>query len=452
MPVTLPLSILEQTSRTFYPSIMGLPSRIREAVMSSYLSLRAIDEIEDHPRLEKRTKIDLLNSLHIELRRPNEMASSCSAIFLPHRNQLPEVTNRLDEWLALSPDGISTAIRQVTATMSRRMAYWVEVDWLIQSKRDLDRYTFSVAGAVGLLLSELWAWYDGTSSRKREAIGYGRGLQAVNIFRNRAEDLSRGVDFFPQGWMEDDFLNYARKNLSQGDSYVRGFPRGGPAYEFCSGPQALAYATLEALERGESKLTRKSVLTILDRKDAMADKWRSNEEVVLVNENDQPIGLEEKIAAHLNGSLHRAFSVFIFNVSGELLIQQRTSTKYHSKGLWSNTCCGHPRPGETVERASRRRLNEEMGFDSALTPLFNFVYRAMLEEGLIEHEYDHVLVGHFDGVPKPNSSEVTDWKWVDLSTLKTDLEQHPDRYTYWFRISLDRVQHAMGLACSARPV
>lgn len=444
MPLPPPHEILEQTSRTFYPAIMMLPPRIREAVMSSYLSLRAIDEIEDHLRLEKPTKIELLCSLSTELRQPRVKASSCSAILLPHRDELPEVTNRLDEWLALSPDGTSTTVLQAAAAMSQRMAYWVDVDWLIHSKRDLDRYTFSVAGAVGVLLSDLWAWYDGTPSRRRDAIGYGRGLQAINILRNRTEDLNRGVDFFPQGWTETDFLSYARNNLSQGDFYVRGFPRGGPAYQFCRGPQALAYATLEALERGESKLSRSSVLAILNPKDPMSDKWGSHEEeVVLVNECDQPIGFEEKIAAHRTGALHRAFSVFVFNTLGELLLQRRTSTKYHSRGLWSNTCCGHPRPDETIEQASRRRLSEEMGFDSMLTPLFQFVYSTELEDGLIEHEYDHVLVGHFDGVPTPNCNEVADWKWIDLVTLKTDIEEHADRYTYWFQISLNRVQQAL---------
>jgi farnesyl-diphosphate farnesyltransferase len=128
--------------------------------------------------------------------------------------------------------------------MAQRMAYWVANDWQMSTKRDLDRYTFSVAGAVGVLLSDLWAWYDGTPSRKGDAVGFGRGLQAVNILRNRTEDLNRGVDFFPRGWDQQHFLQYARNNLLGGDAYVRGFPQGGPAYEFCSGPQALAYAQL----------------------------------------------------------------------------------------------------------------------------------------------------------------------------------------------------------------
>jgi|ERR1041384_1817785 isopentenyl-diphosphate Delta-isomerase len=162
------------------------------------------------------------------------------------------------------------------------------------------------------------------------------------------------------------------------------------------------------------------------------------ERVVLVNEQDDVIGTEDKTKAHIRGVLHRAFSVFVLNTTGQLLLQQRAITKYHSRGLWSNTCCGHPRPGETIEGASRRRLREEMGFDSDLNELFHFVYRTELEDGLIEHEYDHVLLGSFEGTPKPNPNEVAEWKWADLTTLRTDLKAHPEEYTYWFRISFDR--------------
>src|SRR5437660_813812 len=130
------------------------------------------------------------------------------------------------------------------------------------------------------------------------------------------------------------------------------------------------------------------------------------ENVILVNEKDEMIGIEEKITAHSVGALHRAFSIFVFNSHGELLIQKRASTKYHSKGLWSNTCCGHPRLTESIEEASRRRLREEMGFDCDVKEVFNFIYRTNVDNNLIEHEYDHVLVGRFDGVPKPNRDEV----------------------------------------------
>lgn len=163
----------------------------------------------------------------------------------------------------------------------------------------------------------------------------------------------------------------------------------------------------------------------------------AQEKVVLVNEQDEAIGIEDKTRAHLLGALHRSFSVFVVNAAGQLLVQKRALTKYHSRGLWSNTCCGHPRPDEAIGKASRRRLKEEMGFESELSELFDFVYRANLEDGLIEHEYDHVLVGRFEGVPKPNPAEIAEWMWVDMTTLSMDLTEHPEHYTYWFRISFD---------------
>src|SRR6266436_2514843 len=444
-----PTEILQETSRTFYVSIVRLPPRIKEAVMSSYLSLRAIDEIEDHPELNRATRVNLLENVSAEIeRRADQATRSFDEIFEPYAEVLPEVTNRLEEWLALSPEVIAPAIHQTTSSMARRMAYWVNNNWLISTKRDLDRYTFSVAGAVGVLLSDLWKWYDGTSSRKGDAIGHGRGLQAVNILRNRSGDLARGVDFFPHGWNVADFLRYARSNLLRGDDFVAGFPAG-PAYEFCRGPQALAYATLETLEKGESKLSRSEVLEILLPTNSNDSRKTTPEHVVLVNERDEFIGVEEKIRAHLNGALHRAFSVFVFNSTGDLLLQRRTTTKYHSRGLWSNTCCGHPRPGETIEQASRRRLSEEMGFDSKLERLFDFVYRTKLEDGLIEHEFDHVMVGSFDGMPIPNNNEVAEWKWMNWAALKIDIEKHPERYTFWFRLSLDKFQPGFKPALSS---
>jgi farnesyl-diphosphate farnesyltransferase len=254
--------VLKQTSRTFYVSIVRLPPRIKEAVMSSYLSLRAIDEIEDHARFDKLTKVSLLCEVSNQLLNDGHLTPRLSTVLRAYRNELPEVTNRLDEWIRLAPKAIAPCIWDATSAMARRMAYWVDNDWRISTKRDLDRYTFSVAGAVGVLLSDLWTWYDGTPSSKADAIGYGRGLQAVNILRNRPEDLARGVNFFPDGWTWGDFQLYARTNLSRGDAYVRGFPPG-PAQAFCHGPQTLAHATLEALDRGESKLSRKMVMELM---------------------------------------------------------------------------------------------------------------------------------------------------------------------------------------------
>ncbi|MEK6283537.1 MAG: isopentenyl-diphosphate Delta-isomerase [Acidobacteriota bacterium] len=168
----------------------------------------------------------------------------------------------------------------------------------------------------------------------------------------------------------------------------------------------------------------------------------TEEKVVMVNERDEAIGIEDKTQAHLLGVLHRAFSVFVINAAGQLLVQRRALTKYHSRGLWSNTCCGHPRPDEAIEKAARRRLREEMGVDSDLSEVFDFVYRANLEDGFIENEYDHVLIGSFEGVPRPDPAEIEEWRWVDMAVLSADLKEHPKRYTYWFRISFDRVLQA----------
>lgn len=162
------------------------------------------------------------------------------------------------------------------------------------------------------------------------------------------------------------------------------------------------------------------------------------EQVILVNENDEAIGIGEKSRTHVEGSLHRAFSLFIFNAEGDLLLQKRAPTKYHSGNLWSNTCCGHPRPGEGLEVAAHRRLREEMGFDCALTESFSLIYQAELGNGSIEHEYDHVLVGRFDGEPRLNSDEAIDWRWTDIETLKSDLQKNPTSYTYWLRLLLNR--------------
>lgn len=168
------------------------------------------------------------------------------------------------------------------------------------------------------------------------------------------------------------------------------------------------------------------------------------EKLILVDEMDNEIGSEEKMEVHKTpGKLHRAFSIFIFNSVGEMLIQRRAKTKYHSGGLWSNACCSHPRKGESLEHAIHRRLKEEFGFDCEMKEIFSFIYRVDFENGLSEYELDHVFVGKFDGVPNPNPKEIEEWKWVDTEELKRDIKKNPEEYTPWFRISLDRVLEAM---------
>jgi isopentenyl-diphosphate delta-isomerase len=162
------------------------------------------------------------------------------------------------------------------------------------------------------------------------------------------------------------------------------------------------------------------------------------EYVILVDAQDQEIGQMEKQEAHIKGLLHRAFSVFVFNSAGELILQRRALDKYHSGGLWSNTCCSHPRSGESVFAAAHRRLQEEMGFDCELEHAFSFIYEQQVGT-LMEHELDHVFVGRFDGVPQLNPDEVAEWRVVSMEKLQEDLHGSPEEYTVWIRICLDRV-------------
>ena len=165
-----------------------------------------------------------------------------------------------------------------------------------------------------------------------------------------------------------------------------------------------------------------------------------DEYVVLVNENDNQIGIIEKMAAHIVPRLHRAFSIFIFNSQGEMLLQQRALTKYHSPGLWTNTCCSHPRNGESLEQATARRLKEEMGLSCDMHEVFTFIYKAPVGLGLVEHEYDHVFFGQSDDVPVINPDEVASYKYMSLDDIASDMKAHPECYTEWFKISFEEVR------------
>jgi len=169
------------------------------------------------------------------------------------------------------------------------------------------------------------------------------------------------------------------------------------------------------------------------------------EKVILVDKNDSITGTMEKMEAHEKGVLHRAFSVFIFNENGELMLQQRALSKYHSPGLWTNTCCSHPREGENTEAAAHRRLVEEMGFDCEIKEVFSFLYNSDVGQGLTEHEYDHVFIGYFDRPPELNPEEVHDYKFMKMEDIKSDMENHPEKYTVWFRIAFDEVMKKTGL-------
>ena len=162
------------------------------------------------------------------------------------------------------------------------------------------------------------------------------------------------------------------------------------------------------------------------------------EQVILVNEKDEQIGTMPKLEAHEKGVLHRAFSVFVLNDSGELLMQQRAASKYHSPLLWTNTCCSHQRVGESNIEAGKRRLFEEMGFVTELKDVVSFIYKANFDNGLTEHEFDHVLVGTYNENPNMNIDEVNNFKWMTLEQVKVDMELHPDIYTEWFKIIFDK--------------
>lgn len=162
--------------------------------------------------------------------------------------------------------------------------------------------------------------------------------------------------------------------------------------------------------------------------------------VILVDAEDNAIGTADKLEAHRAGRLHRAFSVFIFNDRGEMLLQQRAEGKYHSGGLWSNACCSHPGPGEAVESAARWRLQEEMGFTCPIEHVSEMVYRTDVGGGLIEYEYDHLFVGRWNGRPAPDPAEVADWRWVAMEELEAEVARHPRRFTYWFRVALLELQ------------
>ncbi|MBG9375646.1 isopentenyl-diphosphate Delta-isomerase [Panacibacter sp. DH6] len=163
------------------------------------------------------------------------------------------------------------------------------------------------------------------------------------------------------------------------------------------------------------------------------------ENVILVNDNDEQVGVMEKMEVHQKALLHRAFSVFIFNEDGQMLLQQRAAKKYHSPKLWTNACCSHPRPGEPTEKAAQRRLREELGFHTELEKTFEFIYNAPFDNGLTEYEYDHVFTGFYEGDIKPNPAEVLDYCYMSMDEIAVSLQNYPHKYTVWFGIAFPRI-------------
>jgi len=257
------MDMLEATSRTFYIPISRLSPGLQEAVTSAYLCMRAIDEIEDHLQLPSEVKVNLLCSISRILQRPFS-DTELMALFYPYKSLLPEVTLRIGEWTKLGPASLVPKICNATATMAKGMADWVSKAWRIKTEEDLNDYTFCVAGLVGILLSDVWMWYDSIETDRNLAVAFGRGLQAVNIIRNRTEDLSRGADFFPDGWELEEMLLYARRNLSLADLYTQAITYR-PILEFCKIPLALANGTLDAVVSGKTKLSRDAVAELVGR-------------------------------------------------------------------------------------------------------------------------------------------------------------------------------------------
>ncbi len=255
------MHMLKLTSRTFYIPISLLKPQLKKTVGSAYLCMRAVDEIEDHEELDSVTKQHLLRSTS-QLLQHDFDSGSYQQLIEPYTNQLPEVTLRLGDWINVCPSDIVEKVKQSTSIMADGMADWAEKGWMIKNKDDLDDYTYYVAGLVGVMLSDIWEWYDGTTTDRDLAIGYGRGLQAVNILRNQDEDKERGVHFVPDGWSREDLFNYTEKNLALADEYMKDITTRNILL-FCRIPLALAKQTIKALQQGREKISRGEVETIV---------------------------------------------------------------------------------------------------------------------------------------------------------------------------------------------
>lgn len=255
------MRMLKDTSRTFYIPINMLGSTLKKTVGSAYLCMRAIDEIEDHETMEPSVKDRLLRKTSEMLREETFDEVAYRELISPYGDILPEVTIRLADWIKVCPKQIVAKVKDSTATMATGMADWVKKDWNIKTKADLDDYTYYVAGLVGVMLSDIWKWHDNVETDHDLAIGYGRGLQAVNILRNQHEDFEeRGVSFIPDGWSRDDLFEYADENLAAADEYMKDIDNRRITL-FCKIPLALAKKTLQAMKDGKEKMTRKEVET-----------------------------------------------------------------------------------------------------------------------------------------------------------------------------------------------
>lgn len=257
------MHVLKLTSRTFYIPIKLLKPTLKETVASAYLCMRAIDEIEDHEALAIDDKQRLLRVTGGLLKADSFDQEAYKALVQPYEDILPEVTMRLGDWVQFCPDGIERKVTESTSIMAHGMADWTEKEWIVETEEDLDDYTYYVAGLVGVMLSDIWEWYDGTKTDRDLAIGYGRGLQAVNVLRNKDEDAERGVRFFPDNWSRDDMFAYAQDNLGKADEYMKDIQTRNIKL-FCRIPLSLAKRTLKALKDGREKISRDEVEETVD--------------------------------------------------------------------------------------------------------------------------------------------------------------------------------------------
>lgn len=252
------MQVLKDTSRTFYIPITFLKNDLKLSVAAAYLAMRAIDEIEDHENLSNDVKFDLLSATSALLKGEFD-AAAYDTLLAPYASELPEVTLRLADWVLFCPEGSRPIVQASTSEMAFGMAKWSKANWQVHTREDLDDYTYYVAGLVGTMLSEIWEWGAGIKTDRDLAIGYGRGLQAVNILRNQHEDMDeRGVSFVPDGWTRDDLFAYAEENLAKGDLYMKDINKR-TVLLFCRLPLALAHKTLKAMQEGREKMSRAEV-------------------------------------------------------------------------------------------------------------------------------------------------------------------------------------------------
>lgn len=265
------MRVLKDTSRTFYIPITFLKTDMKHSVAAAYLVFRAIDEIEDHEDISNETKYSILMQLSELFKQPFSEKEYLS-IIEPVKEQLPEVSLRLMEWVDACPEGSRPLMMETGSEMAFGMAKWAQRNWQVHTKEDLDEYTYYVAGIVGIYLSKIWKWSYGQETNDELALGFGRGLQAVNILRNQDEDLDeRGVSFVPDGWSRDELFTYADENLAKADEYIA-MLTDKSAIMFCRLPLAFAHKSLDAMKKGREKMTRQEVEQTVEEEKAKLNK------------------------------------------------------------------------------------------------------------------------------------------------------------------------------------